>query len=51
MYDLVSIKYIKDWDSINEMIEYCNHVLSHSERYVSERIEEAKKIINDYNGN
>ena len=42
-----SIMNVKRWENDYELIEFCNHIISHSERFVSERVFEAKEILNN----
>ena len=44
---MISIKNIKKWKSDEELREFCEHIVSHSERYTAERIFEAKEIFNN----
>lgn len=43
---VIPIKSIKNWTNA-ELIEFCRHIISHSERYESERVFEAKEILNN----
>jgi hypothetical protein len=46
MKGVIPIKHIKKWNSQSELLEFCEHIVSHSERYEKERVFEAKEIIN-----
>lgn len=43
---MLPIKKIKKWKN-NELKEFCEHIISHRERYCKERIFEAKEILNN----
>ncbi len=43
---IISIKKIKNWASKKEMLEFCDHIISHQERYSKERVFEAKELSN-----
>jgi len=47
MKGVISIKNIKNWESKQDIIEFCEHIILHSERYESERVFEAKEILNN----
>lgn len=47
---IAPIKYITDWSKLGgdkAMIEHCEHIISHAERYERERVFEAKTIIDN----
>lgn len=39
----------KDWEQ-SELQEFCEHIISHSERYEAERVFEAKGILSKIGG-
>lgn len=41
----LSIRQIKIRESDEKMLEYCQHIIDHQERYEAERIFEAKNIL------
>lgn len=41
----IVIENIKNWKNDQEIIEHCNHIISHSERYEKERVFEAKTLL------
>jgi nicotinic acid mononucleotide adenylyltransferase len=45
MKTTIPIEYIKKWRNNDEIIEHCQHIISHSERYEKERVFEAKTVI------
>lgn len=45
MKGTIAIENIKDWENNEEIIEHCNHIISHSERYEKERVFEAKTLL------
>lgn len=48
--NFIPIKRITNWEKIGgniALLEFCEHIVSHSERYVAERVFEAKEIINN----
>ena len=45
MNGVTPIRQIKDFTE-EELREFCQHIVSHSERYVPERVFEAKEILN-----
>jgi len=45
MKGTVAIENIKNWKNKQEIIEHCNHIISHSERYEKERVFEAKTLL------
>ena len=44
---MMPIKLIQKRKSDEELIEFCNHIISHSERYDPYRVFEAKSIIDN----
>ena len=49
MKKVIPILKIKKFKTIKEVIEFCNHILSHKERYEDERVFEARELLNNYN--
>jgi hypothetical protein len=45
---LMPIRQIKKWRSDKELLEHCEHIVSHAERYVPARVFVAKEIINNF---
>ena len=50
MKSVIAIEYIRKWSSTDEIVEFCKHIISHSERYEKERVFEAKSVLNKYFG-
>ncbi len=48
MKTVTPIEYIKKWNSKTEIIEHCNHIISHSEKYEKERTFEAKTVLQKF---
>lgn len=46
---VIPITQIKKWTQA-ELKEFCEHIVSHSERYMSERVFEAKSILSTIGG-
>lgn len=42
---IIPIKHIKQWADEQELIEHCEHILSHEERYEKTRVFEAKTLL------
>jgi hypothetical protein len=42
---LKTIRNMKIWKTDADMLEYCEHILKHTERYIPERVFEAKNIL------
>lgn len=42
---LIPIKLIKKWKSTEEMHEHCQHIIDHADRYIRERVWEARQIL------
>jgi len=47
MKEVIPIIRIKKWKNNNEIIEFCNHIISHSERYEKERVFESKQLLDN----
>jgi|GEM_PF-4008429 len=48
--NFIPIGRITNWDKIGGdavIIRHCEHIISHSERYMPERVFEAKEILNN----
>ncbi len=44
------IEFIKDWRNEGDIIEFCDHIILHGERYEKERVFEAKIVRQKYIG-
>lgn len=42
---IIPIKNIRKWTSEQELKDFCEHIISHSERYFASRVFEAKEIL------
>ena len=44
---LIPIRKIKKWQTDEELIEHCKHIITHRDVYSPSRVFEAKEIINN----
>ena len=50
MKGVIPIIHIKGWESDAKLTEFCEHIISHSDRYERERVFEAKTVLNNLKG-
>lgn len=46
---ITPIRHLNNWEKLggdNALLKFCEHIVSHAERYIPERVFEAKSIIN-----
>lgn len=49
-HNIIPIKNLNDWEKLGgdkALLSFCEHIISHSERYIPERVFEAKEITNN----
>lgn len=48
--NIIPIKKLNNWKKLGgdkALLSFCEHIISHSERYIPERVFEAKEIVNN----